>query len=38
MIENLPVAREDAIKVLRVMSQYAGIRYGLQDVDVKLIF
>ena len=37
MIENLPVAREDAIKVLSVVSQYVGIRYGLQDVNVKLL-
>lgn len=36
MLMNEPVARGDAIKVLNIFSRWAGIRYSLEDVDVKV--
>lgn len=31
-----PIARDDAIKVLNVVSRLIGVRYCLDDLDVKL--
>lgn len=36
LLADKPIARNDAIKVLNVVSRWAGIRYGLEDVQVKL--
>jgi hypothetical protein len=36
MLTNEPVARSDALKVLHIVSRWAGIRYSLEDVDVKV--
>jgi len=36
MFTHEPIARSDAIKVLNVVSRLIGIRYSLNDVDVKL--
>jgi len=36
MLTNEPIAREDAIKVLKAVSRWVGIRYSLEDVNVKL--
>jgi hypothetical protein len=36
MLTHEPVARTDAIKVLNVASRLIGVRYGLDDLDVKL--
>jgi len=36
MLTHEPVARDDALKVLNVVSRLAGIRYSLKDVDVTL--